>query len=159
MDLILFYNNELPTTTTPTPPAPRPPNWFTSTKSISSSLLIFTCCRCPSAMPLILMLMTSGSWWLSSLYLICKLPAGINREKSVVYYIHNRQLRSHAKLPASWLYLKNITVLLMLFNLFRELTKRIWHKWEMKGGNVIVMLEVGYSGKESHKLSHIWITF
>lgn len=71
------------------------PNWITSTESISSSLLIFTWCSCPSAMFLKLMLKTSGSWWLSSLYLICKLPAAIKKAKGVAHYIHNKQHRSY----------------------------------------------------------------
>lgn len=77
------------------------PNWITSTKSVSSSLLIFTCCRCPSAMLLILMLKTSGFLWLSSLYLICKLPAEINHTSNIIPYLCNRKCRSHKMLPVS----------------------------------------------------------
>ena len=47
---------------------------ITSTKTTASSLLIFTWWSCPSAMFLKSKLTTSGSWYLFSLYLICKLP-------------------------------------------------------------------------------------
>lgn len=115
------------------------PNWITSTKSISSSLLIFTCCSCPSAMFLILMPKTSGFWWLSSLYLICKLPAGINRAKDIVHYVHNRQCRSYTM---SLLHMC-IWKAKQMFDLFNELTMRNWHKWEIKEGNMKSNSNVG----------------
>lgn len=48
--------------------------YITSTKTTSSSLLIFIWWSCPSAMFLKSKVTTSGSWYLFSLYLICKLP-------------------------------------------------------------------------------------
>lgn len=60
---------------------------ITSTKTIASSLLIFTWWSCPSATFFKSKLTTSGSWYLFSLYLICKLPKVEGKSYSLVKII------------------------------------------------------------------------